>query len=153
MTERIGDEAGLKLPQHLSVLFNRIAIAAPVEQRDVVTGFDVDDSTVTRWVVQLVRLGLVEKEVSSVDARRQVLRLTPSGAEAWHRLVGAWSGFLGRSTSEWRPRELESLLRLLAKLVNSLETRLIVETVLDEPGSLARESDELRKRRRLRGGS
>jgi DNA-binding MarR family transcriptional regulator len=121
---RIGEASGVMLPRQLLMLLSRIGLASPVELRDVAAGIAADKSTVTRWVLQLAELGLVAKGPLAKDPRRHVLKLTPEGEQAWNQMRDASSQCFAAALSEWPGEDVQSLVRLLTALTESLQESL-----------------------------
>jgi DNA-binding MarR family transcriptional regulator len=124
MVERIGRKSGLDLPQHLYVVMTRVAFAGPVELRDVAAEIAVDNSTVSRWVRQLVSMGLIDSQASQTHRRRHILQLTPNGEAAWARLRGAWAAFFAEALAAWPADQLQSAHEVLSALVDATQSSL-----------------------------
>jgi DNA-binding MarR family transcriptional regulator len=124
MISRMAAMSALELPQHLYFLFTRVALHAPIELRDVAATIAVDNSTVTRWVLQLVGLGLIDKQPSVLDSRRHVLRLTAEGEAAWHRLSDAWAAFFAEALAAWSPGQVQHFVQSLTELVTAVHVAL-----------------------------
>jgi DNA-binding MarR family transcriptional regulator len=82
---------------------------------------NLDASTVSRHVQQLHRSGLIERSPDPDDGRAQRVALSPQGRALLHDGLGRRRALLGRSLEGWDPSDVETLDRLLARLVDSVE--------------------------------
>lgn len=79
-------------------------------------------ATVTDAVETLVRKGLVRKDRGSSDGRSRVATLTAAGRREAAR-VAQWTDFLQDAVDSLSPRDQEDLLRVLVKLIRTLQER------------------------------
>jgi DNA-binding MarR family transcriptional regulator len=82
---------------------------------------NLDASTVSRHVQQLHRSGLIERSPDPDDGRAQRVALSPQGRALLHDGLGRRRALLRRSLEGWDPSDVETLDRLLARLVDSVE--------------------------------
>jgi DNA-binding MarR family transcriptional regulator len=98
----------------------QLAARGPLTNSELAELVGMDAATVTRVVQQLALLELVTAKVSSSDRRRQIVSLTPAGAEA-HDLIApgrreAAEAMIGCLDAPERERLFELLDRLEAHL-------------------------------------
>jgi DNA-binding MarR family transcriptional regulator len=82
---------------------------------------NLDASTVSRHVQQLQRSGLIDRSPDPDDGRAQRVALTPHGRKVLHDGLGRRRALLGKSLQDWDQSDIETLDRLLARLVDSVE--------------------------------
>lgn len=118
---RIGERSGLRLEPHLYLIFTRIGEYQPVRSSDLARYMEVDRSTISRSVNELVAAGYVVRSPDPRDARTNILRLSPAGERALERLWQAWHEELGAATQSWRAGERAIFVELLSRLASAIE--------------------------------
>jgi DNA-binding MarR family transcriptional regulator len=118
---RIGRRSGIALQPHLYVVFTRIGEYQPVRGRDLAEYMELDRSTISRTVADLVAAGLVDRGTDPHDARNMVLSLTPAGQNALGRLWSAWREELATAMSDWTETERNTFATLLGRLAVAME--------------------------------
>jgi DNA-binding MarR family transcriptional regulator len=94
-----------------------------VNARDICLLLRHDSGALTRVLDQLERRGLVERHRSTTDRRSVELRLTERGRQAVADLVPMIVETLNLELRDFSHAEIDELLRLLNKLVHSMEAR------------------------------
>jgi DNA-binding MarR family transcriptional regulator len=88
---------------------------------DVATQLNIDASTASRFVADVVRAGYLARHQSGEDRRRSVLRLTPRGQGLLARGAAIRQRILESATSGWPSRDVEMLGRLLDRLSRGVD--------------------------------
>jgi DNA-binding MarR family transcriptional regulator len=117
----MGKRAKVNLGEHLHLTLAMLGTGQPLRVSDLATLLDVERSTVSRRVTELVGLGLVTRSVDPDDRRAAVLRLTKSGERAVARIQAAWHQTLLGLTEEWPARRRTETTTGLNRLADSLE--------------------------------
>ena len=95
--------------------------ATPPSIGGIATTLDIDPSTASRLVNQRVTEGLLERSPDEQDGRRTVLRLTRSGRALLSELTTSRTGMLAEVTASWSTAEVQTLERLLHRLVDGFD--------------------------------
>lgn len=104
-----------------SALLVQLVRCGPRRQWELAEAAMLDPSTVSRYVGQLVREGLVERRPDTQDGRAVQLLATAAG-HAMHQEVSARRDELLRTAlSGWDPRDVQNLAALLSRFNNDLE--------------------------------
>jgi DNA-binding MarR family transcriptional regulator len=82
----------------------------------------VDASTASRHIDQLVRLGLVERRADPDDGRATQLVATDAGREMHARVLAARERMMADLLSDWPAEDVDTLAALLARLNHDLGT-------------------------------
>lgn len=96
---------------------NKVAISL----KDLAGQLSLDKSTVSRTVDGLVNIGLVERTVPSDNRRMTLLNLTKTGTSTCNSINSISDKFIEEHLSELNEKERNDLLRLLRKLIASME--------------------------------
>jgi DNA-binding MarR family transcriptional regulator len=121
----MGEQARVGLGEHLHLTLAMLGGAGePLRVSDLANLLDVERSTVSRRVTELVRLGLVTRDVDPDDRRAAVLQLTRAGQRAIGRIQDAWLRTLLGLTEDWPGRRRSEMLAGLSRLADSLEALL-----------------------------
>jgi DNA-binding MarR family transcriptional regulator len=124
----MGEQARVGLGEHLHLTLAMLGGAGkPLRVSDLATLLDVERSTVSRRVAELVHLGLVTRSVDPDDRRAAVLQLTRSGQRAIGRIQQAWLGTLRRLTQDWPERRRSETTANLNRLADALDGLLASE--------------------------
>ncbi|MGJ7440940.1 MarR family winged helix-turn-helix transcriptional regulator [Aquipuribacter sp. MA13-6] len=91
----------------------RLASTGGERLTDVAAAFGVGKPTVSRQVAVLERLRLLDRSPDPLDARAQVLRLTPEGAERLDRARTARRGRFRELLRQWPEDDVTALADLL----------------------------------------
>jgi DNA-binding MarR family transcriptional regulator len=91
-------------------------------QRELAQRMPSDPSTVRAMLVLLEKQGLVERAQHPTDARARSARLTRQGKQKFQRLWKAGESIRSRMFSALEPEEADSLVRLLARITQSLHS-------------------------------
>lgn len=142
--------ADLGLDLDLPLLDALMVVATPANEFGTATGdhvmvatvadrLGIDPSRASRLSSELIRIGLVAREVSQEDARRAVLVLTPRGNEIVQAVRRYKFLILGSFLKGWTPEELAGFIPMLERFSAWSETS-------DEPSApIAEEIAKLRK--------
>ncbi|MEM1075526.1 MAG: MarR family winged helix-turn-helix transcriptional regulator [Pseudomonadota bacterium] len=127
---RLIDEIGSPIAMSvLRTIFAIDALNSPTTSvSDVAAELEVDASTASRLVESAVSNGYAERNPSSVDRRKSVLKLTIEGR---NMLVSARAGrehLLAEITANWTEQDVEVLTTLLNRLHDDFE-------IIDRPAA------------------
>ncbi|MEM1273300.1 MAG: MarR family winged helix-turn-helix transcriptional regulator [Pseudomonadota bacterium] len=127
---RLIDQIGS--PIAMSVLRTIFAIDALNSDRtsvsDVAAELEVDASTASRLVESAVSNGYAERNPSSVDRRKSVLKLTANGRDMLAKARAGRESLLAEVTTNWTDDEIGLLAALLNRLHDDFE---VVDTSAD----------------------
>jgi DNA-binding MarR family transcriptional regulator len=123
----MGQRAKVDLGEHLHLTLAMLGAGEPLRVSDLATLLDVERSTVSRRVTELVNLGLVTRSVDPDDRRAAVLRLTKPGQRTLGRIQNAWLGTLFGLTQDWPVRRRSETTANLNRLADVLEGLLAPE--------------------------
>jgi DNA-binding MarR family transcriptional regulator len=132
--QKVGQGAKVQLPEHLHMT---LAIVGAGEHRrvsDIAAVLDVERSTISRRIAELVELGLVVRDADQTDRRAASLRLTPAGRRAMRRIQSSWFKTLDDVTSEWSEARRVEMLQSMASLADELESFLDGRATTPEDG-------------------
>ncbi|MEM9210439.1 MAG: MarR family winged helix-turn-helix transcriptional regulator [Pseudomonadota bacterium] len=120
---RLIDEIGR--PIAMSVLRTLFAIDSlnsdHTSVSDVASELEVDASTASRLVESAVTNGYAERNPSSVDRRKSVLKLTDAGRDMLQRARASREHLLSKVTTNWTLEEIELIAKLLNRLHHDFE--------------------------------
>ena len=91
-------------------------------QRELARRMSSDPSTVRAMLVLLAARGLVERDTHPTDARARTVALTATGMRAYQRLWAAGEPVRERLLGALQPGEAETLVRLLGRVAEALNT-------------------------------
>ena len=89
-------------------------------QRELACRISSDPSTVRAMLVLLEQRGLVERDTHATDARARTVALTAEGKRTFQKLWTAGEPIRAQMLGALRSEEAETLVRLLAKVSESL---------------------------------
>jgi len=101
-------------------LMVRIDEGGSARVTDLADYFNVGKPTVSRQTALLTRLGLVDRDRQSDDARSRPLTLTPAGREVLHSARLARREVLERRLATWPPDDVQRLAELLHRYNDSV---------------------------------
>lgn len=104
-----------------STLLVHLVRCGPGRQSDLAGAAVLDRSTVSRYVAQLVREGLVERRPDPEDGRAVHLVATPAGVALQERIAAHRSALLHQALAGWNPRDIALLTQLLLRFNDDLE--------------------------------
>lgn len=117
----MGEQARVELGEHLHLTLAMLGAGQPLRVSDLASQLDVERSTVSRRVTELVRLGLVTRTTDPDDRRAAVLELTRPGERALSRIQDAWHQTLLEITSSWPAKQRADTTAHLGRIADSLE--------------------------------
>lgn len=118
---QLGKSAGAGIRPNLLLVFAKIAETQPVRVSELAEAMEVDRSTISRQVGELVTSGYVERIPDSADARAHFVALTRAGGVAQREIVKAWRKILGDATVDWTQKERQLLIDHLYRLASEIE--------------------------------
>jgi DNA-binding MarR family transcriptional regulator len=83
----------------------------------------LDPSTVSRYVAQLVRAGLVSRRPDPADGRAVQLLATDEGEVLAKEAAARRQAMLGEILADWSPEDARTLVRLLRRLNDGIEVQ------------------------------
>jgi MarR family transcriptional regulator, lower aerobic nicotinate degradation pathway regulator len=83
----------------------------------------LDPSTVSRYVAQLVRTGLVSRRPDPGDGRAVQLVATDEGSSLAREAGARRESLIGTMLADWPPEDASTLVRLLRRLNDEMEAR------------------------------
>ncbi|GEO26096.1 MarR family transcriptional regulator [Alicyclobacillus acidoterrestris] len=92
-------------------------------QGEYAAAFELDTSTVSRQIVPLVEMGLVERKVAPQDKRSSVLQITAQGIEKLQEVRQARRELYEEVLEDWTPSEQGQFLYLLQRFNARLKER------------------------------
>lgn len=120
----MGERARVELGEHLHMTLAMLGSGQPLRVSELAEQLDVERSTVSRRVTELVQKGLVVRTIDEQDRRAALLALSAAGERALARIRDAWHQTLLDLTGGWRARERAETTSRLARLADELETLL-----------------------------
>jgi DNA-binding MarR family transcriptional regulator len=84
----------------------------------------VSNGNITGLVERLVELDLIERVPHPTDRRAAFVRLTPSGRASFARMAAEHSEWVSAIAAGMSAQEVATMLRLLAKMKNSVRARI-----------------------------
>ncbi|MCW2548587.1 MAG: putative transcriptional regulator, MarR family [Mycobacterium sp.] len=103
--EIMAQRAKVELGEHLNITLAVIGVWQPVRASELAAHLDVERSTVGRRVVELMELGLVQRDADPLDGRAASLSLTRAGTRAINRVRAAWHQALLETGEGWSEEE------------------------------------------------
>jgi len=100
-----------------------LARCGPRRQGEVAELTFLDPSTVSRYVGQLVKFGLVSRRPDPLDGRAVQLVPTPEGVAVADEAVRQRQLLIEEMTADWSPDDATTLVRLLRRLNDAMEAR------------------------------
>jgi len=88
-----------------------------IDQAGLAVRLGIDRNNAGVIVLELEKMGLIERRVSSVDRRARHLYLTPQGEKTYHRLGPNIRAAIDGILAPLQPRERELLLDLLTRVI------------------------------------
>ena len=104
------------------VLLATLARGEAITQRELAQRMSSDPSTVRAMLVLLADRGLVEREMSSTDARARTVALTALGKKTFRQLWTAGERVRAKIIGALQPGEADALAGILARIARALNT-------------------------------
>jgi DNA-binding MarR family transcriptional regulator len=121
--ETLMREAGIRLDRALFPLLISVERLGPIGVVELAGRIGRDYTTVSRQLVKLESLGLVERRDGTADRRRRDAVITPKG-KAMTGLVDAARDRIAQAIfANWSERDVEDLVRLMRKFADALNER------------------------------
>jgi DNA-binding MarR family transcriptional regulator len=95
----------------------------PRRQGELAEATMLDPSTVSRYVAQLVRAGLVDRRADPADGRAVQLVATENGQALGARIAAHRELLIGQMLAGWSEEDAHTLLRLVRRLNEEMEAR------------------------------
>ncbi|MDY6808189.1 MarR family transcriptional regulator [Gordonia sp. HNM0687] len=108
----------------------------PMRSRELAENLNADPSTVSRYVAQLVDLGLVRREADPDDGRATQLVITDDGRARVEAMRAVRRTAMDQAMSDWSDDELRTLVGLLGRFVDAAETVIAPPCAKAGPDSL-----------------
>ena len=124
----------------MSVLMSLLMAGEPLRVGEIARRMQVAGPHVTRLLHNLEGRGLVRRVPDPQDGRARLAELTAPGSEAASRYLRSMFGWFGEALTDWPAEDLETLGRLLVRL-------------LDDLGSYAAQNGAGRMKGTQKGGS
>ena len=102
------------------VLLATLSRGHVLTQRDLARRISSDPSTVRAMLVLLERNGLVERDTHPTDSRARTIALTTVGKRVFRKLWAAGEPVRAQMFGMLQPDEAETLVKLLARVAESL---------------------------------
>jgi DNA-binding MarR family transcriptional regulator len=112
--------AGISLDRALYPLLSGVERFGPIGVVDLADRAGRDHTTVSRQIVKLVELGLVERRPRKDDARVHEATLTKSGRQMTDALAAARQRIAGPVLARWSETDFDNLVRLMRRFVDDL---------------------------------
>lgn len=111
---------GISVPEW-RVIVTIAARAAPVIANEIVLLVQLDEITVHRAVISLIKRGLVRRTIDTEDRRRKLLHLTPSGKATFRAIVPVAREFEDWMLAKLPQNERKDFVRALRELCKQLQ--------------------------------
>lgn len=105
------------------VMLATLARGNAMTQRELARRMSSDPSTVRAMLVLLEKQGLVDREIHPSDSRARTVALTPAGKQMFRRVWKAGESIRARMLESLDEREIETLIRLLHVVAESLHVQ------------------------------
>lgn len=103
------------------LVLRHLAGDGPTTQRDLGRAIDVERAALSGLVATLVRKGLIEQMVSTVDQRQRQLDLTPAGRELWGKLPDPFSRVRDVALAGIAPADVEAAIRVVERATHQVQ--------------------------------
>lgn len=109
------------------VLLATLARGHAMTQRELAARMSSDPSTVRAMLVLLEKNGLVKRDQHPTDSRARTVELTTAGNKKFQQVWEAGSALREKMVESLSPKEINTLLKLLHRVTNSLQLEPIPE--------------------------
>lgn len=120
---RIIAASGVKLDRALFPLLARVAIRPEINVAELANVVGRDHSTVSRQIVKLEQLGLIDRNVDPADSRARRLRLSPDGKAMMAKIEPIRRQWIQDHFRDWSTTERDRLVHLLEEMVSGIDRR------------------------------
>lgn len=122
------------------VLLATLSRGNAITQRELANRMSSDASTVRAMLVLLERQGLVKRESHPSDSRARTVELTASGKRKFNQLWKAGESIRAKIFTSLEPNEIETLVRLLNRVTESLTSKPLTTSVSSDRPTLEHET-------------
>ena len=131
--DRIGTEAGLNRSPCMLLL--RLAEKGELNaQRELATHFDISPACIARSIKSLSQDGLIEREESAEDTRRNRIAITDEGLARANAIGHAFDAFDTRAFEDFSDEELDLFKNMLTRVETNIRK---IEVEINAEGSVA----------------
>jgi MarR family transcriptional regulator for hemolysin len=104
-----------------------LAIEGEQSQIELASHMNIEPPTLVRVLDRMERDGLVSRTVDAVDRRRKLIKPLPKAKPIWKKIVKVAEGVRARAVEGMTKQEVKTLKRLLAQMMENLQTEAAVE--------------------------
>lgn len=104
-------------------LLMAVVKCGPIRQGELAETSLLDPSTVSRYVAQLVKAGLVTRRADPTDGRAVHLVATPEGQSVGAAAAERRQRLIGEMLAGWPEDDARTLVRLMRRLNDEMDTR------------------------------
>ncbi len=122
------------------VLLATLSRGNAITQRELASRMSSDASTVRAMLVLLEKQGLVKRESHPSDSRARTVELTASGRRKFNQLWKAGESIRAKIFTSLEPNEIETLVRLLNRVTESLTSEPLTTSVSSDRPTLEHET-------------
>jgi len=102
------------------VLLSLLNESDAITQRELVERASSDANTVRAMLLVLERKGLITRNAHPTDRRAWSVCLSPQGRRIYRRMWQETNRFREQLIAEFKPQEIDTLLKLLGRLTNNM---------------------------------
>lgn len=117
----LAEAAGADLPQQAIQVLQHLQDGSPKSVAELARLARMDAAAVSRQIRWLEEQGLVARRPSANHGRVVLIEPTPSGFEMAQRLHQRRDQHLADALAEWTPEEIDTVGRLMLRLVDDLQ--------------------------------
>lgn len=117
---RIIAASGVKLDRALFPLLARVAMSPDINVAELANVVGRDHSTVSRQIVKLEQLGLIDRTVDPADSRARRLRLSATGEAMMAKIEPIRRQWIEDHFRAWTTRDRDQLVQLLEELMKGI---------------------------------
>ncbi|WP_206370428.1 MarR family winged helix-turn-helix transcriptional regulator [Solimonas marina] len=118
--DRLIEEAGIPLDRALFPLLARVSRYGPIGVVELADRTGRDHTTISRQMVKLEELGLIERRASAKDKRVREAVVSPKGRDVIAALSEARERLANRILASWTEADLDQLRILLRRFADDL---------------------------------
>lgn len=118
---RIIAASGVKLDRALFPLLARVAMRPEINVAELASAVGRDHSTVSRQIVKLEQLGLIDRTVDPADSRARRLKLSADGKAMMARIEPVRRQWIEDHFQAWHTGDRDRLVQLLDEMVKQID--------------------------------